>query len=215
MKHKLGFLIIISILSIQAIHSQLSIGFKGGYTNSFQEYGDVDLPQDAEIDVEGFNIGMLINYDLNNSFALEVSPAFVRRGAACMPGFINFSGDSDLLLSYAELPVYLAFKYPFMKNRITPFVKLGYSGNILLKAEEKIEVNFINDPSFNFTDITDNNTIRKIDHGIALGAGLNINAGLNTFVISIEHYRGFPDAEKLNTSKNRSLSYNFGIMQRI
>lgn len=208
------FTICFCIMTLHA-SAQFSIGFRSGYTESWEEYGDVDLPDDADIKVEGYQVSLLAYLQLNKNFSVGVEPGFVKRGAACIPGFGIFQGDTKLLLDYVELPLLCKAKYPVFNNRIDLFAKLGYGASMITTAysEETLigtETPIVNKTKLDLSD--DNSLIKKWDHGVYSGIGVGINFGRHQILFETSFYHGMIDVERLNTSKNRSVHCGLGYM---
>lgn len=214
MKKKINGLLLCCLffIGIHPLHAQLTLGLKGGYTKAWEHYGDVILPDNAEIDVDGFNVSALGYVDIGKQFKLGAAPGFVRRGAACLPGFGIFSADSKFFLSYVELPIFVSRSIPIYKDKVSLLPKIGYGTSFMTKAvmespdlqgiieRQKLELN--NSARFN-----------RWETGFYGGCGLAFSVKEHQqILVETEYYYSMRDAEKWNTSKNRSLSFSAGYL---
>ena len=79
--------------------------------------------------------------EINKYIEFGVEPGFIRRGAACVPGWnggINpepiFPGDSKFVLDYIEMPIMAKFNLPLFKDKFEISGKAGYGGSMLVKS---------------------------------------------------------------------------------
>jgi len=201
-------------ISIQ-LNAQISIGLKAGYVKAWEEYGDVELPDDAQIHVGGFQISALAYAQISNNLEIGIEPGFVQRGAACIPGFIDFNQDTKLLLNYGELPLILKGKINLLGSKIEVFGKLGYGVSMIINGSSEVrDLSGVFPPVKTDLDIKNNETMERWDHGLYSGLGVAYNFGKNQIFFESNFYHGLRDVEKFNTSKNRSLQFNVGYMMR-
>ena len=94
----LRFLLVVGFgLNYTSIQAQWIVGLKSGLAKSWEEYGSVNLPEDAAIHVHGLQIAGLAYYQFSSTVWLGIEPGYVERGAACKPGFVIFNGDTRLV----------------------------------------------------------------------------------------------------------------------
>jgi hypothetical protein len=205
------FTLAFSIFIAGQLNAQLSIGVKSGYTRAWQNYGDVIVPSDAVTHVHGFHATALTYWKFNRYFEIGIEPGFIKRGAACVPGWnqgINpnpvFPGDSKFLLDYIELPLMIKGNLPLFKGKLAIFGKLGYGNSILVNAIRE------NETSGERTDMTKSNQIRRWDHGLYSSFGFGVNFKSSQLFVSSDYYYGLINAEGFTTSKNRSLNFSVG-----
>ncbi len=210
-------LLTISILLSTKVSCQYSIGIKGGYTTAWQEYGDVDLPEDAQINIQSFNAAFVLAYEINRYFGIDLEPGIVRRGAACIPGFVGFEGDTDLLLTYANLPLFMRFQFPLLSGQIKPFSRLGFGTSYLVKAQDRQEINIVEPPTRRvvLTDITHNGSIRTFDSGLYTGLGIIIDTRINQFRLAADGFLALEDSVITNMSRNRNINFTATILWRL
>ena len=170
--------------------SQLELGLKGGFTKSWPGYGDVELPEGAQTDVNGYNISIFTGLEISNGFGVNFNPGFTRRGAACFPGWQpQFNGDSRVFLNYFDLPVMIFKRVDLKFIEIIPSV--GYGINILksaflhqdLQAGEGVIV------SVEELDVGSSavNSYNRYDHGFHLNLKIQRNLFKHHFIF-IEMY---------------------------
>lgn len=207
---------IIFYLSFFQLQAQISIGVKSGYTRAWQSYGDVSLPDDAEIHVEGFHVSLISNYQLNKYFRIGMEPGYIERGAACIPGWngrSSFVGDTKLLLKYIEIPIMFSGVLPLFNEKIEVFAKTGFGLSFMVKGTQE-ETIFGSDIPPVRTDI-DFENMNRLDNGIYGGLGITYNFGKNSLFLEYENYWSLRDADKNNTSKNRSYDVSIGYLFRL
>lgn len=193
------------------MYAQFAIGINGGYTNAKEDYGDVILPENAETTVNRFNIHATTYYIIDTYFSVGVEPGYTGRGAACVPGFFIPVFDTKYLLNYAELPILFKGSLPLFKNKIALFGKVGIGTSFLVAAYEEQEDLFGDLPTARMKMPLDNNgVLNRWDYGIYNGAGLSYNLSKSQIYFAFDYYYGLADAEKYNTSKNRSFNFNLG-----
>lgn len=211
---------IIFLLAFIQLNAQHSIGIKGGYTDAWPAYGDLLLPDNAETHVSGFNISVQYLKNLGNNFSLDIAPGFIRRGAACLPGWEPvFNGDSKNKLHYLELPIALRKTVPVFNDKTNLFISGGYGLSRLMKATiqfpadasgENFEENNIeigNNPDARY---------KRYDHGAYFNLGFSYNIlEHHTLFIESAYYHGMTDYDKFNVGKNRNLNFNLGYSFRL
>lgn len=209
-------LICLSFSFIQQANCQFEVGIKGGYTKAWPDYGDIELPANAETDLNGFNLGILISGPIANDFGFSINPSFVQKGAACEPGWQpDFTGDSEVHLSYFELPLTINRRFTFKNFDIIP--NLGYSLSYLSSASFHQEINAT---TTNVTDVPVGgdtpDSFNQIDHGFYSGLRIDKTLVANYFIfLDSSYFHGLKDYDKQNTSKNRNLNFSLGIGYRI
>lgn len=201
------------------LKAQLTIGIKGGYSNAWEDYGDVNLPDDAEIDVKGFYISLLSYYKINKHLAIGLEPGYVQRGAACRPGWEPvFAGDTKFVLNYLELPVMIRGNFSLLKEKIEIFGKIGYGASMLQKGTEVVTSFAPINPSTIETEIDFEgkfSALNKYDHGAYAGFGFGFNLGKNQLFVEANYYHASIDFDDNNTSLNRSLQFGVGFTRFI
>jgi hypothetical protein len=194
-------------------NAQISIGLKSGYTRAWQNYGDVVVPEDATTHIHGFHVTATTYLNINRHIEVGIEPGFIRRGAACFPGWnggINpnpvFPGDSKFILDYIELPLMAKFKMPIFTHKFEVSGKVGYGASMLAYAVRE------NETSGERSDIElgKSSILNRWDHGIYSSVGFGYNFKSSQIYIGSDFYAGLRNAERFNSSQNRGLNFNLG-----
>jgi len=197
------------------LYSQNSVGFKGGFTYAWPEYGSIELPEDADTHIEGFNFSIFYFYNFHKNWAIGVAPGYIKRGAACFPGFQPvFIGDSKVFLNYIEFPVLVQKSFVLSRNGLRLNSSLGYGLSKLMSAFVHEEIDgSAEKPNVSRIEVDSDNigSFNKYDHGAYFNLGLpySLNEKHSIFIESSFYY-GLKDYDKLSTSKNRSFNLNVG-----
>ncbi len=216
MKTKAVFLITLLAFCLYQLNAQVSLGLKSSFVKAWEEYGDVGLPDDAEIHVNRFNFSALAYYKINDFVEVGIEPGFMQKGAACEPGFIIFEGDAKLFLNYAEAPLLLRINSPIIGNTITVFGKIGAGASRLLTAYREVEV--FGDPNSvvrTQLDLNAENGMNKWDYGLHGALGFSVNIGNHELFAETNIYRGLTDVDPENRSENRTLQFGIGFLKTI
>lgn len=214
--NKKALLLIILFASIfQQGICQLEFGLKSGYANSWPGYGDIELPQNAETHVNGFNVSFFVGASFKNGFGLSTFPGFTKRGAACFPGWQPvFVGDSKVYLEYFEFPFLVHKKLSLKLFSIVP--GFGYGFSLLNSASLQTEQEFADGIRTVVSEIQVGNdssrSFNRFDHGFYLNIRLEKKLMEYHFIFfDSSLFYGLKDYDKINTSKNRTLSLNLGF----
>ncbi|MEL6865683.1 MAG: outer membrane beta-barrel protein [Bacteroidota bacterium] len=197
-------------------YAQLTFGVEGGYTRAWEDYGDIDLPNNAEIHIHSFNVSALAYYRIHRYISIGVEPGFIRRGAACEPGWQPiFDGDTKLLLNYVEMPLMCSANIPLFKSPFELMARTGYGASYLASAERQT-MNF-SDGSITPIDVPlgAGSDFRRWDHGWYNSLGLAYSFGPHLIYLNSDFYFGLTDADRFNQSRNRNLNLNLGYLIRL
>lgn len=173
------------------------------------------MPDDAKTDVNGFNLSFFMGYQAFDNMVIGVSPAFVRRGAACFPGWQPvFEGDSRVFLNYIDIPLMISRKFDLKLVKLV--TSIGYGVNILTSASVHQDFIVHGDKRIDVREIEvgtkSDDSFRRFDQGFHFGVRLDRNVMENHFIFfETAYYLGLMDYGKKNTSKNRNLNFNVGI----
>jgi hypothetical protein len=220
---KILFVLFLSMLSSfpNLVHAQVNIGVKGGFTDARQEYGEVDLPENAQTHIKGYNFSALMYFSLGKNLNLVLEPGLTKRGAACIPGWNGgiapvFEGDTKFLINYIELPVKLMMSKRLFQDRIEVFGKIGYGTSMIAKAmRQNISLQGIEDPFKTKIELSRFSILNRWDHGISAGLGFGINFPFGQIFLESEYYHGLRDAERFNKSQNRSFDFSLGYRMNV
>lgn len=213
MKSLTTLILLLLCLSPALVNAQVSVGIKGGYTTAW-EYYNTDLPEGAEISVDGFNVSTMLYTPLGKHLQVGIEPGYAQRGAACIPGWQPiFAADTRLYLHYIEAPIMISGKIPFWKGRMEIYGKAGYGVARLVRAyQQNTLTDWENPEEKEKINLRGFSGINKWDHGAYTAAGIGLNAGPGKLIYETNFYLGLRDADRSNTSKNRSLNFNLGYM---
>lgn len=206
------------VLCTSIANAQLSIGAHAGYTLAWQNYGDIELPEDAITHIHSYHTAIDLNYRLSDRFSLGAEPGFTQRGAACEPGWNfgtapTFRGDSKLLLKYLNLPVLLRTHFTVGKSGLELIPSLGYSISAgLLAHQEIIDLDTKDVIEKSRIWLGDFSRINSLDHGAQAGLRVAKNFENKVLYAEASFYAGMRDAERFNFSKNRALDIGLGCL---
>ena len=204
------FLLCLTPVLLQA---QISVGLKAGYTTAW-EYYNSDLPDDAQIDVNGFNVSAMAYKPLGKHLAIGIEPGFVKRGAACIPGWEPiFASDTKFILNYLEAPAMLSGKLPLFKGKLEALGKVGYGVSWLATAFAETTF-FLPETPVTRDQIVlrKGSLLNRVDHGAYAGLGIAVPFGPGKVLLESDFYLGLRDAERFNTSQNRSVDLSLGYV---
>lgn len=213
---KFYYTIIFLVVCGVQLSSQISVGLRGGYTQAWPDYGDTELPEDAETDVEGYNFSFVIYRKLSPTISIGVEPGIVQRGAACFPGWQPiFLGDTKVNVSMLEFPLLVRKAISIPKTKISFAGKIGYGLSYAVSGKETITPLEPNpQPITSELDLNDPELIiKRWDHG--LYSGLEVGYQItqkHSIVAESNFYLGMQNIDKINHTKNRSLGFSLGYV---
>ena len=196
--------------------AQVSVGLKGGLTKAWQFY-NTDLPDDAEITVTQMHFSAMAYYDLKSYLRIGVEPGFVQRGAACEPGWQPvFEGDTKLFLDCVELPVMISGHLPLDEGRLELFAKAGYGLSMVVRGRNQfILIGTDTSDDITLIPLGKGSRLNRWDTGFYGGAGVGAKIGPGNLIFESRFYAGLVDADRFNTSKNRSINYSLGYIFKL
>lgn len=215
MQIRKSIIALVFIMGAFQANAQITVGLKTGYTRAWEKY-DVEVPEDADIHVKGFNIAAMAYLRLNSFLSIGIEPGYVERGAACIPGWNvgidpGFNGDTELFLKYSELPLMLQGNLPLFKGKLEAFGKAGYGLAYMTAAYERtVDLDGVNPPVRNKIDLSISPRLNRLDHGFHGTLGLEYQLGVGQIFIETAYYSSVRDADRQNFSKNRNLNFNLG-----
>ncbi len=180
-------LTLIFILFSSVMMAQSSVGIYFGYSDAHQRYADwVEIPDDGDRTINGVNAGLVL-----------------------------FNGDTQWLIDYAENSYKVNYKIPLLKEKLSLNLGAGAGVSYAIQATER-ELNFdTNESTDSELFIGKVNTVNRLDYGLYSSARINYQLTNLQLFIAGESYVGFRDVDKVNTSKNRALSLNFGVSKTL
>ena len=199
------------------IHAQFSFGIKGSYHQAWQEYGDDFGGNGTDLNVKGFSTSLVAYYWMDKYFSVGTEPGYIRRGAACEPGFfINnpyLTGDATLYANYLTAPLLLRGNHSFFGGRMEAFVKCGGGASWLADGYRELNLEWNPDgPQVQDIDFSEEPGLRRWDWGLNGGAGLSIRLGRGNLQVEYEVYRSLTDMNRQLTSKNRNAGFAVGYL---
>lgn len=213
---KFYYTVIFFVVCVVQLNSQISVGFRGGYTTAWPDYGDAILPEDAETDVEGYNFSLMFYTKVSPSISLGIEPGIVQRGAACFPGWQpTFLGDTRVNVSMLEFPLLVSKEMAIPKTKISIIGRLGYGFSYAVSGKETIIPLEPNpQPITSELDLNDPELIiDRWDHGIYTGLQTKYQfSNKHSIIAETNFYLGMYNIDKINYAKNRSLSFSIGYM---
>lgn len=219
MKYSLSLLLF--LLFSAGLCAQLSVGLKVQHGEAWQNYGD-------EIAINGFDqrithYGASIEafYAFSPALSIGIAPGYMRRGAACEPGFISGNiflpiQDATIYANYLQLPVLLKANLP-LTSRFSLYGQAGAGFGYLLNGHRDV-VFFSSSnisPERQELDFETENTLNRFDFGAQAGLGFAYQLGRSSIQLSADYYHGFLDMTDTNTSENRSWSIGLGYAIKI
>lgn len=199
-------------LSVDAV-GQLSVGIKSGYVRAWQDYGDVFLPEGAVTHLHSFQTSVQMYFRINERLEVGVEPGWVKRGAACEPGFTTFNGDTDLHLQYLELPLLFTGRLPVWRDRLEAFGKAGAGVSMVLSGYRQVNSPLtpigVQTVLLNFNQ---NESLQRWDVGLHGGLGLACRLGPGKLQLESTMYAGLLDFINSTSSQNRGLFVGLGYL---
>jgi hypothetical protein len=207
------FLISSLLLSITSLFCQNRIGVQAGIGKARQIYSDnFVIPPDGDPWVRAYNVSILYQIRLNKHFYLGLEPSFVKRGAACVPGFNQWNEDQTWTIEYVEAPVLIQYETSFLKDRFSFFTKNGLGFSRVINGFSKT-INTITGQTINREKLIFNgdNGLRPIDVGVNSATGLAFNFRKSRIFGQFQYYRSFLDVSRSFVSQNKSIGFGLGF----
>ena len=207
-------------ISINA-HAQFSFGIKGSYHNAWQEYGDDFGGNGTDLKIKGFSTSLMAYYSMGKYVEIGIEPGYIRRGAACEPGFFlnnpYLTGDATLYANYLTTPFLIKAKKSLFKGCMEIFVKGGGSPSYLVDGYRQLDLEWGPDEDTQIQDINfdEEPNLRRWNWGLNGGAGIGIRLGLGALQLSYELYHSLMDMNEELTSKNRNAGWAMGYVIQI
>ena len=203
-------LLVCLFLFTNLLHAQVSIGIKAGYVKAWERYGDIGLPEDAKIHINGYQFSGIVELPISGLLSLRVEPGYIQRGAACFPGWINPTRDTRFRFNYVELPVLIEAHQHILGNKLSISGKAGYGAAYIVSAKRETVIWDSGEREFNKLDFDIDDWVNRFDHGIYAGAGLSYKIGKNNLFAEVTHYHGMVNVDKNNQTANRTMQYSLG-----
>ena len=218
--------IILLLFSSTGIYAQsLSIIGGGNYTEVDYKQGNVgSAAEDTYTGKFGFHAGAYLNYvlskDKSNELVVETGLLFDTKGAKQEVAVSTLSVENNINLYYADIPLYLKYRYRFRSlNKVYigvgPFVGVGLFGNRTTtqtidgaSTEEKNKIRWGSDET--------QHDMKRLDYGLTGRLGFLSPGGLD---ISVSYDYGLPNIASMGDNiemKSRvmrlSVGYHFSLV---
>lgn len=210
-------LLLLFITTTVALQAQFHLGLRGGVLSSSANYSETTAGQ-AIKNRTGFLGSLLLEYRINNGFAVQPEVSWVQRGWKNSTVFsIPFLGSNETIyqenINYVEIPVML--KGGFGVGPVRLDVLAGPSFAWAVSGQRKITNKFTN--SNNQTtedsateDLDFDQDFEKADFGVQGGAVVSVKMGVGQLFIDGRYLYGLKDLSKGDdvkvTSKGVALS---------
>lgn len=216
---RLLYILILVLFCISAVQSQTTLTVKIQAGKSWQNYGD-DFPINGyDQNITHYGASVEVFRQLTDRVALGVAPGFMRRGAACEPGFFPNgdlvapfpSFDATVFLDYVQLPFLVRAELPLV-GRLSVFGQGGAGFSYLIGGYR--EITFFGLPpsteerQLDFEGADQN--LNRFDFGWSSTLGFAFRVGKGKLRVSGDHYYSFLDMNQNNTSLNRNWAVGLG-----
>jgi len=207
-------LLLVILVFLLPLAAQTTLGMKAHYVTAWQEYGDLPI-NGFDQRIHGYGVSAELSFEMSQRLRLNVSPGYVRRGAACEPGFIAFAPivgvqDATIYTNYLELPLKLQLEWPIVR-KLSALAEFG--GGIAYMISGHRDIVFFN-PTIPIEnqplDFEIESTLNRLDFGLHGGLGLSYDIGSAKVQLLGNYYHGFLDVTDTNTSLNRTLTLVLG-----
>ncbi|MEO1262735.1 MAG: outer membrane beta-barrel protein [Bacteroidota bacterium] len=222
MKSQTILLSLVALFFSCSATAQFSFGLKGGYHTAWQYYGD-DFEGNGNgnsLKIKGFSTSLLAYYQFSQHFSAGMEPGYIRRGAACEPGFfINnpyLNAEATIYANYLTAPLFLRFQKSVFKNQLIIMAKCGGGPSYLLDGYRELMLEI--DPSntqVQDIDFDQEPQLNRWDFGLNAGVGLGIPIGPGQLQLEYEYFHSLQDMNEQLTSKNRNAGFALGFLIRI
>lgn len=162
---------------------QIEIIPKVGINMSKQNIGDLSGEKNRTA-IQG---GVAVNIAAGSRFSIQPELNFIQKGTKIKNGTL----DETRKLNYLELPV-------LAKYSVGPvYLNAGPSIGLLLGQNDKTKKQY-------------GETLKKLDIGLQLGAGLALPAGPGKLIVDARYAMGLTNIGKLHSVKNKGIQVSLG-----
>lgn len=226
MKKAPKFLTIVALLVAfyATSFAQVSIGLRGGLNlaNIYTTNGLDNLTSDFKY-ISGPTIAGVLEYSVNDNFALQTELAYTRKGFQTNVGTdINLFNvplpvgvTAESRFSYLELPVLAKVKFgnEIVKGYVMAGPSVGYAtnGRLITRANALLEFK-ISDTDLNLDAIN----YERFEVGATVGAGVAFNTPVGQLFADARYNRGFTELYNIpiveEKIRNQGLAFNVGFL---
>lgn len=218
------------ILAGASSFSQIKYGVKAGLNISNVAQNFADPSDEFKTKLKpGFQLGVVVNYELTESFSLISGLSYINKGASedledGLQAGVTAEGYSRLALGYLEVPLNFVYKINNFNIMAGPYVALGINGKEKWDYTFKLNGQVISESADEFSDYKFKNTLgdtemadnsaylKAIDAGLNFGVGYNING----MVIDLNYSLGLTNMNpKIEATGITDDSSDFKVMNRV
>ena len=198
----------IALLSTASAFAQSQIGLRAGANFATIQDG-LDKLENIEEEpwVSRFTIGVATNLYVNESFSIAPEFNYSKRGYMAEGKFTTLGGEGDFTYEYDynffEVPL-LARLY-FGPKILKGYLNLGPTFSYLMSGRERQEGRIgILAPGERDIDV-ENDKYNRFEIGGAVGAGIQLNTGIGSFLIDLRYHTGFTNIQESGFTLNQAL----------
>ncbi len=205
LKSKIIFVTFFFASSTNILQAQLSTGAQGGLNSALLVLSN-KAPEAVLSYNNGFVLGTIINYKLNDYLSIQFEPRFIQKGGRTRLDLGNIKTDSKLFYNYLEIPIYVVTE--LTESRLEPFVLGGLNIGYLLKVKAESIFNG-KEETFDLTD-----DFKKMDIALEVGAGLKYKIDPSaSLLINVRYSYGIYNISKTEGSVNtRGIQFLLGML---
>lgn len=149
----------------------------------------------------GFQFGVVGKFGITDRWAIQPEIVFMQKGVKVETGPI----ESKFKTSYVNVPI-LA-KYSLLA---LGFTKIHATGGVYSSIRTGGEVEF-KDPGGTFTQDLDNSGWRRMDYGMAIGAGAEFRNKYGLWVVDVRYDYSFTDMHKTDNVRNSNRTIGVSV----
>ncbi len=195
------------------INAQLAVGLQVQTGESWQYYGEATSFDGFDQRITHYGVSAQLYYPISDRLSVGLAPGFMRRGAACFPGFVGgFQPvlDATIYANYVQLPLLAKFDLP-LSGRWVLSAEAGGGFSYLLNGHWDLLLdNIEGDQQRRDIDFEQDSFLNRYDFAAQANLGVGYQLGLGQLRLSAGYYHGFLDVNDNNTSENRAWSVNLG-----
>lgn len=203
------------LFAILQLNAQLAVGLQIQTGESWQYYGEETPINGFDQRIDHYGVSAQLYYPLSERFSVGIAPGFMRRGAACFPGFVgDFQPvlDATIYANYLQLPIVAKFDLP-LGGRWALTAEAGGGFSYLLNGHWQLLLsNLEGDRQRRDIDFEQDSFLNRYDFAVQSNVGLAYRLGLGQLRLTGGYYHGFLDVNDNNTSENRAWSVNLGYL---
>lgn len=221
-------LFILTMLTpLLALHAQVSLGLRGGYTLSATQIKNSEGYKSNSIgtssQLTNLHADLMVNVPIYRGLYFQPLVRYITKGAYLRPlpsrqnGFVESA--NQLKLRYLEIPLNMVLKFPSVLGKIVvgggPYMAYGLGGtyelDVLLNGS--VVSTDSHQVEFNYKDrgIAPGTKLGRFDAGANLAVGIEFN---NLMVFGANLSRGFVNIDRTSSARitNSYFSLSLGVL---